>query len=94
MLGGKSRNLLRLASSSPSNLSTWSSDAALQRLSAVLGKDSVSAGDSVRVTHGQDQSCYPHHAPDIVVFPNSTAKVGAGFTNTLFYRINKKTILQ
>ena len=68
------RSLRHFASASAS-ASSWSADAAFQRLSASLGADAVSRGESVRNTHGQDQSCYPTRSPDLVVFPKNVQEV-------------------
>ncbi|MGE0748842.1 MAG: FAD-binding oxidoreductase, partial [Rhodospirillales bacterium] len=45
-------------------------------LKALLG-ERVSTARAVRDQHGKDESWHPVHAPDVVVFPASTAEVAA-----------------
>jgi D-lactate dehydrogenase (cytochrome) len=45
------------------------------RLTAALGPDAVSDGDSDRDLHGADLTFHPPHRPDLVVSPSSTEEV-------------------
>lgn len=50
---------------------------AITRLRDVLGADRVSVDATIRDAHGGDVSHHDRHAPDVVVFPNTTAEVAA-----------------
>lgn len=47
----------------------------LPSLSAIVGNQHVSVGESVLNTHGQDCSFHPGKSPDVVVFPQNTMEI-------------------
>ncbi|TXH34343.1 MAG: FAD-binding protein [Rhodospirillaceae bacterium] len=49
--------------------------ALIAALTALLGDDRVSTNPGILNRHGHDESYHPAHAPDVVVFPQSTEEV-------------------
>ena len=49
--------------------------ALIAALTALLGDDRVSTNPGILNRHGHDESYHPTHAPDVVVFPQSTEEV-------------------
>jgi FAD/FMN-containing dehydrogenase len=60
---------------SSTNNSTSGIKRVSQILSTMLGRENVSTGESVRSTHGQDQSHHVGQSPDVVCWPRNVPEV-------------------
>jgi D-lactate dehydrogenase (cytochrome) len=59
------------------NRRTQDADGLIAELTALLGAERVSVNASILERHGRDESYHPAHAPDVVVFAQSTEDVVA-----------------